>query len=508
MRSRGQKAVINTISSLTLEFVIIICGLILPRLILSKFGSTYNGLTSSINQFLSCAVLLRSGIGGATRAALYKPLQNGDKHAINAIMSATTLFLRKIAFIIAGLIIVFACIYPFLVIDEFDWFFSFSLFIIIGIDTFLQSFFGISNYILLQADQKYYIPAIIHIFTYSLNTVVAVILLNAGFGIHVVKLGSAVVYAIYPFTLAIYVKRVYKLDLSVKPDYAAIQQRWDSFFHQAAAFVMNNTDTIVLTVFCPIETVSVYSVYNMVFAAIRKIIKSFTEGLEAAFGNMIAAGEDRILKKNFQIVEAMIFDVSTFVTVCTGLLVVPFVMVYTKGITDTNYRQLYFAILMAICQFFNSIRQPYQLVVQAAGHYKQTKTGSIIEPIINITISVAMVIKYGLIGVAIGTAVAIAFRTIQYSVYVSQNLIRGSIISMIKNLALSVAECLVICFIYNQLPLNEAQNYGEWVLRAVLASMISFVIVVIGALLFKRESFMLLLRKVRSVFKRSRNSNE
>ena len=133
MRSRGQKAVINTISSLTLEFVIIICGLILPRLILSKFGSTYNGLTSSINQFLSCAVLLRSGIGGATRAALYKPLQNGDKHAINAIMSATTRFLRKIAFIIAGLIVVFACIYPFLVINEFDWFFSFSLFFGISI---------------------------------------------------------------------------------------------------------------------------------------------------------------------------------------------------------------------------------------------------------------------------------------------------------------------------------------------------------------------------------------
>ena len=71
---RTKKAVINTMTSIMAEVVSIICGLILPRLILGAFGSSYNGITSSITQFLSCIVLLRAGVGSVTRAALYNPL--------------------------------------------------------------------------------------------------------------------------------------------------------------------------------------------------------------------------------------------------------------------------------------------------------------------------------------------------------------------------------------------------------------------------------------------------
>ena len=63
MKNRGRQALLNTVSQLSVEFVAIVCGLILPRLIINTFGSTYNGLTNSISQFLSYAVLLRSGIG-------------------------------------------------------------------------------------------------------------------------------------------------------------------------------------------------------------------------------------------------------------------------------------------------------------------------------------------------------------------------------------------------------------------------------------------------------------
>ena len=129
---RSKKAVINTIINLLEEFVAVICGFILPRLILTAFGSKYNGLMTSITQFLSCAVLLRFGIGGVTRAALYKPLAQNNKAQIDAIMKATDLFMRKIGLILGFGIIVFAAIYPLFVSDEFEWLFTFSLFVIIA----------------------------------------------------------------------------------------------------------------------------------------------------------------------------------------------------------------------------------------------------------------------------------------------------------------------------------------------------------------------------------------
>ena len=158
---RGKKTALNTLMSVLEEAVSIICGLILPRLILKAFGSQYNGLTASITQFLSMAVLLRGGIGGATRAALYTPLAKRDKNAINAIIRATDLFMKKIGIILACAIVIFASIYGLITINEFDWFFTFSLFLIIGLSTFVENFAGVTYQILLQADQRLWVAIII-----------------------------------------------------------------------------------------------------------------------------------------------------------------------------------------------------------------------------------------------------------------------------------------------------------------------------------------------------------
>ena len=53
----------NFVSALLAQFVHIIYGLVVPRIILGSFGSNVNGLVSSINQFLSFITLLEGGLG-------------------------------------------------------------------------------------------------------------------------------------------------------------------------------------------------------------------------------------------------------------------------------------------------------------------------------------------------------------------------------------------------------------------------------------------------------------
>ncbi len=97
---RSQKALKNMVVTMGYQLVAVICGLIVPRLILSHFGSSYNGITSSITQFLSCVALLRAGVFGVTRAALYKPLAEKNLTEISAIVNATERFMRRIATIL------------------------------------------------------------------------------------------------------------------------------------------------------------------------------------------------------------------------------------------------------------------------------------------------------------------------------------------------------------------------------------------------------------------------
>lgn len=497
---RSRKAAINTAIGLIEEIVSLVCAFILPRLIITAFGSSYNGLTTSISQFLSCAILLRSGIGGATRAALYKPLAEHNKEEFDSIVKATDIFMKKIGAILLGAILIFAIVYPLLVKNEFGWLFSCSLFIIIGMSTFAESFFGITYLIVLQADQKVWISSLFKCICIILNTVIGAILILNHFSIHIVKLGSAIIFVLYPIVLGAYVKHHYKINKHVKPNNKAIEQRWDAFWQQVALFVMNNTDVIVLTVFSNMLEVSVYSVYNTVMSGLKKTMQSFTNGLEAAFGNMIAKKEEKNLRINLSVTETMIYGISTFIYTCAVILILDFVKLYTHNVNDVNYMRPLFAYLIIAAQFFNGIRIPYQLIVQAAGHYKQTKTGAIIEPIINILISIIFVFKFGLVGVAVGTLVATVFRTIQYSLYISKHLIKRSWTIVVLRVVISFFEAAITILVMRFINLPVPHGFVQWIINAIITAIISFVFVVSGSFIFFRTDSINLFKKTIRIF--------
>lgn len=486
---RSKKSIINTAMSLLEEFVAIVCSFILPRLILSTFGSAYNGLATSISQFLGCAVLLRSGIGGATIAALYKPFADNNKEEIDSIVKATDIHMKKLGIILAILIILFAIVYPILVSSEFGWFFTFSLFIIIGIDTFAETFFGVTYRIILHADQKLYISSLIKIICSILNVILAVILILCGQEIHIVKLGSALAFTLYPIILSIYVKNKYNINKNVKPNNKAIEQRWDSFWHQATSFINNNTDVIVLTIFTNMLEVSVYSIYNMVISGLKKFITAFTTGIDAAFGNMIAKNEKGILNKNLAIVELIIYNFSTLVYSCAIILILQFVKIYTKGVTDVDYLRPTFAYILLVAQFFYAIRIPYQSIVQASGHFKQTKKYAIMEVILNISISVILVIKYGIVGVAIGTFVGLIYKTITFSNYVSYNVLNRKRSITLKKCLISCCEAMLIIVIVKLINFNVETNYLNWAINGLICVITSIIVIFIGIMLFYKEDF-------------------
>ena len=62
-------------------------------------------------------------------------------------------------------------------------------------------------------------------------------------------------------------------------------------------------------------------------------------------------------------------------------------------------------------------------MILAGGHYKQTQNNYIIAALINIVVSVLAVKKWGLVGVAIGTLIAMFYQTIWMAIYDSKNLI-------------------------------------------------------------------------------------
>jgi len=459
-RSRGKKAFLNTVASFSNEIVSVICGFILPRLILRAFGSSYNGITSSISQFISCIALMRSGISGVTRAALYKPLANKDDQAISGIVTATERFIRRIALIFVAAVVVFAAIYPIWIVRDFDWLFTFSLILIIAASTFIQYYFGLTYQMLLTADQKQGITSIARIISIVMNTILAAILIHLGAGIRLVKLGSTIAFAITPITVSLYVRKHYKIDRSIEPNNSAISQRWDALGHEIANFVNTNTDIMVLTIFAGIKEVSVYTVYNHVVASIRKVVTNCITGFGAAFGDMYAREQFDLMHENLGIFEIIVFSVASVVYSITAAMIQPFALIYTSGVTDVSYDRPLFGIILTMAGLFTCFRIPYYMITTSVGHYKQTRNGAFVEAGLNIVISVACVIKLGIVGVAIGTWAAAAFRSFQYAIYMGKNILKRSIMIFISHVIVSVAICAGIYALGIFIPIDDSTIPG------------------------------------------------
>lgn len=481
---RSKKALANIIASFALQLTTALCGLAVPRLIIGTFGSGINGLGSSISQFLHYIVLLEAGVGGVMRAALYKPLADKDIDSISSIIKASENFFRKVAYIYIGYLLILSISYPKLVNKDFDYLFTLSFVLIIGISTFFQYYFGISYQVLLQADQRQYISSAMQIITTIINTIAIVVLVISGANIHIVRLGSSFIFLLKPILLSVYVKRKYKIKKNAIADNNAIKQRWDGLGHHIAYLIHNNTDIAVLTVFANIREVSVYSVYYMVVMSIEKIVTTFSTGLEAAFGNMIAKDEKQALNRNFRIFEFSSFTLTTVLFTSTALLILPFISLYTKGITDANYFRPMFAYVLIASIAVYCIRIPYHAVVYAAGHYKQTRNGAFAEALINVVLSVVLVQLWGIVGVAVGTLAAMLFRTIQYAIYLSKSIIKRSIWVFIKRFVICVCTVILIIIIVGQLPHMAINTYIDWIVYAVIVTIIAFIITFTVGMLF------------------------
>lgn len=485
---RSKNAVYNIIFNLLLQLIAIIYGFIVPKIIICNYGSNVNGLISSITQFLAYIALLESGFGPVVKSLLYKPIAKKDTEEINNILSVSNNFFKKLAYILVIYILILCIFYPMIVNTEFNYFFTSSLIIIISISNFAEYYFGMTFSLYLQAEQKSYIISIIQIITYILNIMIVVFLSIIGVNIHVLKLVCSLSFVLRPLLQNLYVKKKYNLNLSSSNSNYTIKQKWDGLAQHIASVIHNNTDITILTLFCNLSEVSVYSVYFLVVSGIKKLIQSFSAGIDSSFGDMIAKGETNNLKNKFQIYEVLYFSITTVIFTCAMVLIVPFIENYTRGITDVNYIRYCFGYLIVISEYLWAIRLPYSSLTLAAGHFKETKIGAWVECFTNIIISIVLVNKMGITGVAIGTIIAMAIRTIEFVHHTNKFILYRSVVESFRKILILIFETLIIILLYSIVHLFNNESYFFWFCNALICFVISsFVVFSFNFVFYKKE---------------------
>lgn len=126
------------------------------------------------------------------------------------------------------------------------------------------------------------------------------------------------------------------------------------------------------------------------------------------------------LNQKLDLYEYVVFVLVFFIFTVTALLINPFIQLYTRDVTDANYNQPIFGILLIISEGLYLVKFPHLNLAYAANKFKEITVPAYIEALLNIVISVILVHKFGLVGVAVGTIVGMTYRMMFHVYYTSK----------------------------------------------------------------------------------------
>ncbi len=463
-----RRGIVNIAAGMISQLVIIVLGLLLPRLFLVRFGSETNGFINSITQFFSYFTLFEAGVGTAALQALYGPAARDDRQRMAQILAAASRFYHRTGLCYLGAVAVLAVGYPLFVrADELSPVTMALVILLQGCGGAISYLFQGKYLILLRAQGKNYLISLV---VTTVNVAVSggrILLIISGAPLLAVQACFLVVNVAQMIFYQWYLKKNYGwLAGDAQPDYAAIGQKNSVLVHQFSTLVFNNTDVILLTVLArDLKIVSVYTIYNMILSMCRVLINQINEGVAFRLGQMYQTDRERY-KRYHNYFELFNMTLGFCVFSAAYVLLVPFIRLYTAGVHDVDYVLPYLPLLFVLVQLISSSRQAAAYLIEFAGHFENTKRRSLLETGINLAVSIVLIPWWGIYGVLTGTIAALAYRANDMVLYTNKYILEEKPYRIYRRWAVHYLIFFAICLLAKRLPLNAA-SYGGWILLAI-----------------------------------------
>lgn len=497
--SRTKNVIKMVFASSINQIVVMISGLILPPMIISNYGSTINGLVNSIKQILNYFQVVSVGMGAAGQVALYEPLSKNDIKKTNQIMSELTLFLNKMGAVFLCLVGSVAFVLPIIRNDGIPRLTIALLVLICGTGSFIEFVLLTKYKILLTADQKQYISSRVNTQGTLINVILSVILIRMHSSIICVQLVVTFAY-IERICLMIHtINKLYpNLNLKYKIQNKIIKNQTDALLYKLTDTIINYTPMTIIMVICGFQDVSVYTVYNQVFAAIVMMVNIFSSGLSSAFGNQIAEKKYEALQRSYKGYEFVFRLISYWLYITAGVLILPFVSVYITKSDGVNYLLPSLGICFTLNGLFRAFRTPAITIIDATGMYKENLKMNYFEAILNIVLSIGLTIRFGSVGVLIGGLISALIRSLFFVYFVDKKIIKQSFVKEIVLLGINFMCGVVLYIAFSGYTVN---NFIEWIVFACFVAGINGTVYLVLNLIIDRDGFF-------EAFKRVKNAVE
>lgn len=376
-----------------------------------KLGDTLTGVEGLYTDILTMLSLAELGIGTAVNYSLYGPAARGEKEKIKSYMQLYKKAYRGIALVIAAVGLMLVPFLPVIVGDPgYITMGQLRVYYLIYLFNTVSTYFVAWKYSLANAEQKNYIQTN----AITITKMVTVLFQMAGLFLLPNFLLYLVIQAAVELAQKIFVSRYLdrKYPLLKEKDVRPLKkEEKDDVMSKTKALMLHRigdmarlqTDTIIISAFLGVVWVGLIGTYKMIINSVSNYVNVIFNSVISSFGNLIATeGKDRQFEL-FLVYRFFAIWVYGFSAVGFFLLLSPLVELYVGA-----ERVLPAAIISwyLIDYFFKGERIVLSNFKTAAGVFEQDKYLTLIQGLVNLVLSLALVGRMGMAGVYIGTVVS------------------------------------------------------------------------------------------------------
>ncbi len=412
--SRTVNSLLNFISSIGGQLLNIFVQFIVRTVFIRTLGKSYLGIGGLFSNILSMLSLVEFGVGSAILFKLYEPLAKHDEKRINILVH----FYRKVYFFIGiAISCIGICLIPFLrfLIKDYDRLLGLNINVVV---IFLMYLFKtVSSYLflaykssLIKADQKEYLVNAITYFVTIITAMIQIMVLLIYPRFEVYVLISILQVIFQNLVCAILANKMYPFitekvneTLDKKEIIEVVKDCSALFLYKLNGVVLKATDNIILSAVCGLDTVALYSNYYVFYTSINTLFSKIFNSISHSLGNLHTTHD---VKHEYEVYEVInLLAIILGGTAGVGIFVVSNAAV-SAWIGDEWLLEQPFSLLMGIEIVGLVLRQPMNKYRATMGLFQQAKYRPVAGMIINLVVSVALVSKWGICGVLVGTIVA------------------------------------------------------------------------------------------------------
>lgn len=409
--SRLSKSIQNAKVALVFYFLNLVLQFFSRKIFLDYLGSEVLGLNTTAQNLLGFLNLTELGIGAAVAYNLYKPIYDGNKQAINDIVSIQGWLYRRVAYIVMAGSCILMCFFPWIFGKaQVPLWYTYATFLALLVAALL-SYFVNYKLIVLSADQKEYK------ITYCTQGVKIVkILLQM---LAIMTLPNGYVYWIALEVVMSVVSSVV-LNRTLKKEYpwlcpvvakgktlqrqypGIIRKTKQVFFHKIGSFVLYQTSPLVIYAYASLTLVTIYGNYMLIVAAVTALLNALFNGLNAGVGNLVAENDRNKISRVFSEILSLRMWIAS--VVCFSIY--RFGHLFISLWVGEEYVMNQTAFIILLVTAFIQMTRTCDIFLAAYGLF-QDIWSPLVEAILNLGLSILLGYYWGIVGILSGVLISL-----------------------------------------------------------------------------------------------------